>query len=172
MADPASDSVTHSFGSFQASTPTREENERRVCDLLDDVARGENVATAMFEAVVTIQRGRQDRVSAGPIDLEQRGRLLTASVRAQAASATHLPTDYDRASLNTGMWAIAYQITMWAESLDKTLLRNPDDVLDFDEGARIFQNELENIILRENKAGRVRKRLTLNPPSQTPAHSI
>ena len=144
----------------------------RCLALLDSAARGENVATAMFEAVVAIQRGRQDRATAGPIDLEQRGRLLTASVRAQTGAATHLPADYDRASLNIGMWAIAYQITMWAESLDKTSLRNPDDVLDFHEGARIFQNELENIVLRENKAGRVRKRLTLNPPSQTPAHSI
>jgi hypothetical protein len=70
------------------------------------------------------------------------------------------------------MCATAYQITMWAESLDETSRRMPDDVLDFDEGARIFQNELENIILRENMAGRVRKRLTLNLPSQTPAHSI
>jgi hypothetical protein len=172
MADPASDSVTHSFGSFQASTPTREENARRVCDLLEAAARGENVATAMFEAVVTIQRGRQDRATTGPIDPEQRGRLLTASMRAQTGAATHLPTDYDRASLNIGMWAMAYQITMWAESLDATSRRNSDDVLDFNEGARILQNELENIILRENKAGRVRKRLTLNPPSQTPAHSI
>jgi hypothetical protein len=144
----------------------------RCLALLDVAARGENIATAMFEAVVTIQRGRQDRVTAGPINLEQRGLLLTASVRAQTGAAAHLPTDYDRASLNNGMWAMAYQITMWAESLDTTSFRNPDDVLDFHEGAHVFQNELENIILRENKAGRARKRLTLNPPSQTPAHSI
>src|SRR5712664_1684176 len=129
----------------------------RCLALLDAAARGENVATAVFEAVVTIQRGRQDRATAGPIDLEQRGRLLTASVRAQAGATKHLPSDYGRASLNTGMWAMAYQITMWAETLDKTSLRNPDDVLDFHDSARIFQNELENIILRENKAGRVRK---------------
>ena len=143
----------------------------RCLALLEAAARGENVATAMFEAVVTIQRGRQDRVTAGPIDLEQRGLLLTASVRAQTGAATHLPTDYDRASLNTGMWAMAYQVAMWEESLDTTSRRNPDDVLDFHDGARIFQNELENIMLREKKAERVRKRLTLDQSSQTPAHS-
>jgi hypothetical protein len=151
---------------------TASSSVERCLALLDATARGDNVATALFEAVVTIQRGRQDRVTAGPIDLEQRGRLLTASVRAQTSAATHLPTDYDRASLNTGMWAMAYQITMWAESIERTSSRKPDDVLDFHEGARIFQNELENIILRENKAARVRKRLTLNLPSQTLAHSI
>jgi hypothetical protein len=56
-------------------------------------------------------------------------------------------------------------------SLEKTSLRNPDDVLDFDEGARIFQNELENIIHREAKAERARKRLTLDLPSQTSTSS-
>jgi hypothetical protein len=144
----------------------------RCLALLDAAARGENIATAMLEAVVAIQRGRQDRVTAGPIDLEQRGRLLTAAVRAQAGATKHLPSDYDRVSLDAGMGAIAYQITMWAESLEKTSRRMPDDVLDFHEGARIFQNELENITLRENRAGRVRKRPTLDLPSQTPAHSI
>jgi|SRR5712664_3579036 len=144
----------------------------RCLALLDAAARGENVATALFDAVATIQRGRQGRATAGPIDLEQRGRLLTALVRAQAGATKHLPSDYGRASLNTGMCATAYKITMWAESLDETSRRMPDDVLDFHEGARIFQNELENIILRENMAGRVRKRLTPNEPSQTPAHSI
>jgi hypothetical protein len=140
---------------------------------LNAAARGENVATALFDAVVTIQRGgRQDRATAGPIDLEQRGMLLTASVRAQAGATKHLPSDYDRASLNTGMWAMAYQITMWAESIEKTSLRNPDDVLDFHDSVRIFQNELENIMLREKNAERTRNRLTLNLPSQTPAHSI
>jgi hypothetical protein len=144
----------------------------RCLALLNAAARGENTATALFEAIVMIQRGREDRVTAGPINLEQRGRLLTASVRAQAGATKHLSSDYDRASLNVGMWAMAYQITMWAESIEKTSLRDPDDVPDFHDSARIFQNELENIILRENKAGRVRKRLTLNPPPLTPAHSI
>jgi hypothetical protein len=144
----------------------------RCIALLDAVARGENVAAALFDAVVTIQRGCQDRATAGPLDLEQRGRLLTASVRAQAGATVHLPSDYGRASLNTGMWALAYQITMWAESLDKTSIRMPDDVLDFNEGARVFQNDLENIVLREKKAERARSRLALNLPSQTPACSF
>jgi hypothetical protein len=128
--------------------------------LLGSVAAGENVAAAMFEAVVAIRRGSLDRVTTGPITLEQRGRLLTASVQASAGARTHLPTDYDRARLNIGMWAVAYQITMWAEPLAKTSLRMPDDVLDFDEGACIFQNELENIVLREKETERTRKRLT------------
>jgi hypothetical protein len=144
----------------------------RCLALLNAAARGENTATALFEAVVMIQRGREDRVTAGPINLEQRGRLLTASVRAQAGATEHLPNDYGRASLNTGMWAMAYQITMWAESIEKTSLRHPDDVLDFHDSARIFQNELENIILREKKAERTRKRLALNPPSQARVYSI
>jgi hypothetical protein len=143
----------------------------RCLALLNAAARGENIATAMFEAVVTIQRGRQDRVTTGPIDLEQRGRLLTASVRAQTAAATHLPSDYNRASLNTGMWAIAYQITMWAESLGKTSRRHPSDVLDFSDSAHIFQNELENIILRENKAARVLERPRLTLTSRAPVHA-
>jgi hypothetical protein len=128
----------------------------------------------MFEAVVTIQRGRQDRATDGPIDLEQRGRLLTASVRAREGAAKHLPSDYGRASLNIGMWAIAYEIAMWEESLDKTSRRNPDDVLDFHDGARIFQNELENIMLREKSAERTRNRLSLNLhlPSHSPASSL
>jgi hypothetical protein len=144
----------------------------RCLALLDAAARGENVASAMFEALVTIRRGREDRVTDGPIDLEQRGRLLTASVRAQEGAAKHLPTDYDRASLNTGMWALAYQITMWAESLDKTSRRKPDDVLDFHDSARILQNELENIVLREKIAARARSRLALNLPSHVPVYNV
>ncbi len=144
----------------------------RCVELLDAAARGENIATAMFEAVATIQRGRLDRGIAGPIDLEQRGRLLTASVRAHAKATKHLPIDYDRASLNIGMWAMAYQITMWAESLDKTSRRNPDEVSDFHDGARIFQNELENIVLREKKAERMRDRLIPNGLPLTPVYSF
>jgi len=117
------------------------------------------------------KRGREDRVTDGPINLEQRGMLLTASVRAQMGAATHLP-DYDRASLNAGMWAIAYQITMWAESLDTTSRRKPDDVLDFHDSARIFQNELENIVLREKNAERALSRLALNLPSHVPVYSV
>jgi hypothetical protein len=142
----------------------------RCLALLDAASRGENVAAAMLEAVVTVQRGREDRVTDGPASIEQRGLLLTASVRAQTGVATHLP-HYDRASLNTGMWAIAYQITMWAESLDKTSRRNPDDVLDFHDRARIFQNELENITLREREAERTRDRLAQNPPSHPPVYN-
>jgi hypothetical protein len=159
MADPA----TPPSRITSLASPRCRSSVERCLALLDAAARGENVATALFDAVVTIQRGRQDRVSTGPIDLEQRGRLLTASVRAQAGAAKHLPSDYGRASLNTGMWAMAYQITMWAESLDKTLRRDPDNVLDFNESARIFQNELENIMLREKSAERARKRLPLKP---------
>ncbi|SHH20913.1 hypothetical protein [Bradyrhizobium erythrophlei] len=144
----------------------------RCIALLDTAARGENVATAMFEAVVMIQRGREDRVTDGSIDPEQRGMLLMASVRAQTGAATHLPTDYDRASLNIGMWAMAYQITMWAESLDKTSRRNSDDVLDFHDGARVLQNELENIVLREKIAERARSRLARNLPSHVPVYSV
>jgi hypothetical protein len=144
----------------------------RCLALLDAAARGENVATALFEAVVVIQRGREDRLTAGPIDLEQRGQLLAASVRAQAGAREHLPGYYSRASINAGMWAMAYQIAMWAESADKTSRRMPDDLLDFNEGARIFQNELENISLRENVAGRERKRLAQNLPSHTPIRSV
>jgi hypothetical protein len=70
------------------------------------------------------------------------------------------------------MWATAYQITMWAESLDKTSRRMPDDVLDFNEGARIFQNELENIMLREKIAERARSRFALNLPSHLPVYSV
>src|SRR5258708_7382840 len=114
----------------------------RCLALLHAAARGENVAAAMFEAVVMIQRGREDRVADGPINLEQRGRLLVASVRAQEGAAKHLP-DYGRASLNTGMGALSYQIHMWAESLGMTSVRNPDDVLDFHDSARVLQNELE-----------------------------
>jgi hypothetical protein len=143
----------------------------RCLTLLDAAARGESVAIVMFEAVVTIQRGRRDRATAGAIDLQQRGRLLTATVRARAGGEAYLLGDHDRASLNAGMWAMAYQITMWAESLEKTSRRNPDDILDFDEGARIFQNELENIILRSNKAERVRKLQAL-PKPLSPARSI
>jgi len=143
----------------------------RCLALLDAAARGENTATALFDAVVAIQRGREDRVTDGPINLEQRGMLLTASVRAQMGAATHLP-DYDRASLNAGMWAIAYQITMWAESLDTTSRRKPDDVLDFHDSARIFQNELENIVLREKNAERALSRLALNLPSHVPVYSV
>ena len=151
---------------------SRDENVENVLVLLDAAANGEDAINALFEAVVAIQHGRENRATAGAISLEQRGGLLTALVRAQAGATKQLPNSYDRASLNAGMGALAYQITMWAESLDKTSLRNPDDVLDFDEGARIFQNELENIMLREKKAERVRKRLTLNLPSQSPVYSF
>ncbi|MCU1340462.1 MAG: hypothetical protein JWO19_6043, partial [Bryobacterales bacterium] len=113
----------------------------------------------------------EDRVTDGPINLEQRGRLLTASVRAQEGVAEHLP-DYGRASLNTGMWALAYEIHLWAESLDKTARRNPDDVLDFHDSACVFQNELENIVLREKIAERARSRLALNLPSHVPVYSV
>jgi hypothetical protein len=134
-----------------------EKDVERVLRLLDEVAKGENVADALFDAVVAIQRGCQDRATAGAIDLQQRDRLLTASVRGRAGAGSYLPNDYARASLNAGMWAMAYQVTMWAESLEATSHRNPDDVLDFDEGARIFQNELQIIILRCNKANRMRR---------------
>jgi hypothetical protein len=120
--------------------------------------RGEDVAASLFEAVVAIQNGRRNRATAGSIDLEQRGRLLTASVRARAGAALHLPASYPRAALNAGMWAIAYQVAMWAESTEKTRCRAPCDVLDFDDGAQIFRNELENLVLRGRtqlrKAGR------------------
>jgi hypothetical protein len=129
----------------------------RCLALLDAAARGENVATALFEAVVMIQRGREDRVTDGPIGPEQRGTLLAASVRAQAAATKQLPNGYDRASLNAGMGALAYQIHMWAESPERTSRRNQDSVLDFHGDARIFQNELHNIRLSEQKAERAQK---------------
>jgi hypothetical protein len=171
MADPATYSP---FRIASVASPPCRSSVERCLALLDAAARGEDVATAMFEAVVIIQRGRQDRTTDGPIDLEQRGRLLTASVRAREGAAKHLPSDYSRASLNTGMWATAYEVFMWEEGLDKTSRRMPDDVLDFHEGARIFQNELENIMLRENRAERTRNRpsLNLHLPSQSPAYSF
>ena len=143
----------------------------RVLALLNAAASGKSVANALFEAVVAIQRGCKDRATAGSIDLQQRGRLLTAWVSGWAGAETYLQSDCSRASFNSGGCALAYQITMWAESLEETSRRNPDDVLDYDEGARIFQNELQNIILRSNKAERVRE-LRARPNPLSPAHSV
>jgi hypothetical protein len=61
---------------------------------------------------------------------------------------------------------------MWAESLDTTSLRNPDDVLDFHDSARVLENELENIVLREKIAERARSRLALNLPSHVPVYNF
>jgi hypothetical protein len=130
---------------------------KRVSALLDAAARGENVATALFEAVVAIQRGREDRATAGTIGLEQRGTVLRALVRAHAGATKHLPCRYARLALNAGASALAYQIHMWAESLERTSRRNQDSVLDFHADARIFQNELQNISLSEQKAERAQK---------------
>jgi hypothetical protein len=135
------------------------------CAILFEAAgRGGNVANALFEAVVAIQRGGEGRAVSGSIDLAQRHRLLTASVRAQWAAAEHLPIEYDRSSLNAGMCALAYQITIWAESVEQTSRRKPDDLLDIRDATTVFQNELENIVLRERMAGRARQ---LDPASQT-----
>lgn len=129
--------------------------------LLNEAAEGEDAASALFEAVVAIQNGQHNRSVTGSIDLEQRGRLLTASVEARAGAALHFPASYDRAALNAGMAAIAYQITMWAESTEKTRRRAPHDVLDFDDGAQIFRNELENLVLQERTQMREAVRSTM-----------
>jgi hypothetical protein len=129
--------------------------------LLGAVARGEDVASNLFSAVAIIRHGRQNRGTAGRINREQRGRLNVASVAAQQGAKAHLPVEYDRASLNVGLWAVAYQIMIWAESSETTASRDPDDVLDFDEVARFFQNEMENIALYESTAARAQRRRSL-----------
>jgi hypothetical protein len=137
-----------------------DENVEKVLALLEAAARGENVAFHLFEAVVAIQRGREERVAAGAISLEQRGRLLLALTRARVGAAAHLPDSYARAALNTGMAAMAYQIFMWTERPETTARRDPHDVLDFHDDARIFQNEIQNIGLLKRKAERAQNRAT------------
>jgi hypothetical protein len=141
---------------------------QRCCALLDAAARGEDTAAALLQAVVTIQRGCQSRAANGQINREQRRLLNLFSVRAKAGAATHLPIDYDRTALSAGMWAVAYEVAMWGESVGRTALRDPDDVLVFQDSARIFQNELENIVLLGQIAERMRGRnTTLNLPGKS-----
>jgi hypothetical protein len=149
-----------SDGTHPVAAPLSDGSVAQCLALLYAVARGEDVANNLFSAVTIIRHGRQNRDTAGRINLEQKNLLNVASVAAQQGAKIHLPVECERASLNVGLGVMAYQIAIWAESIEKTARRNPDDVLDFDEGARVFQNELENIGLRESMAARARKRLS------------
>jgi hypothetical protein len=135
----------------------RQQDVEAVLSLLDRSARGENLAASLFEAMAAIAQCSHEREKNGPINLEQRGRLLPALVRAHTSATQQLLRSFDRAVINEGMVAVSYQIHMWAEGLDVTSRRNANHVLDVHDRAEILRNELRNLMLREQIADRAQK---------------
>jgi hypothetical protein len=145
---------------FSELETKRQRDVETVIVLFDRAARGEDVASALFEALTVIARCCDEREQNGSIDLDQRHQLSLALVRAHASATQFLPAGYDRSLINAGFAAVSYQIHMWAESMEKTSRRDPDDVLDFHAVARMFRNDLHNTVLREQKDARRQKRTT------------
>lgn len=111
-------------------------------------------ASSIYQAVAIIRRANRDRKDCGSLNLEFRGRLLTALVDAKMGAQLNLPVFFARRSLDIGFCALAYQIAMWSEDLEKTSRRLKDDVTVLNIDAQIFENEIHNLWLLEQKSAR------------------
>lgn len=114
--------------------------------LLERVTRSDNVACALYEALVQLEQNCEGREGQGSVTLEQRGKLLSALVRAHACATRCLPADYAQLSINAGMAAAACQIQMWAENPHKASRRKADEVRDIHDRARAFREDIRERI--------------------------
>lgn len=133
------------------SQSSREADLRyRLCclsDCLQRAARGVDTAWNLsnaFEMVDSHFRGKNGRISSA-----QRDELLADIVRASITVPAHLPKSYSRDQIDAGMQALAGQVMIWAEPVQRTEQRSRHALCDLNAYARMFRNDLHNISLIE-----------------------
>jgi hypothetical protein len=119
---------------------------------LEQAARGGDTAWALSNAMESVAHHYRAKSEAAKrrhcrISLAQRDELLAAVVRAQLSAIEHLPTSYRREQIDAGMQALAGQVMVWAETLERSTQRKQHALADLDAYARMFRNDLHNISL-------------------------
>jgi hypothetical protein len=112
---------------------------------LEQAARGDDTAWALSNAMESV--ANHYRTKSRKITPEQRDQLLLVVVRAQLGAIEHLPTPYRREQIDAGMQALAGQVMLWAETLERSAQRKQHALADLDAYARMFRNDLHNISL-------------------------
>jgi hypothetical protein len=123
----------------------------RVETIIDDLGRvaagvdaGWNLSGAMASIAAHYRHPQ-----APPITEDQRDRLLIAVVQAQLGADEDLPETVQRSDIELGMWALAAQVTIWAEPRQRVLQRSSALLADVDARARILQNCAHNVSLAQ-----------------------
>lgn len=147
-----------SDGEFTGEVPASPSSELQdhqyavdfIASLLNQAARGEEMAWAFSSAMASIMCPRRRKVS---LAVEERDRLLRSLLWAHATAAARLPAGYDRTQLNAGFAALANIIAAWAESDELDRNKRLDR---WNDGARarILRNDLHNFSLIEEIADR------------------
>jgi hypothetical protein len=135
---------------FDPARQTRAESDLAfrvgmVLDRLERAARGDNPAYEMSSAMASVDSATRG----GPISIEQRDELLSVAGRAHLGAIRHLPEPYSREQIAVGMKALAGQVTMWAETRERSAQRPSHVRADINAYARMFRNDLHNISLVE-----------------------
>ena len=89
------------------------------------------------------------RVVLPSISAAQRDELLAMIVRAQIAVVEQRPRWCTADLIDGGMQALAGQVILWAETLERTAQRCSHAVSDIHAFARMHRNDLHNISLRQ-----------------------
>lgn len=148
---------------FIGDSPMREENERAdrvqiICDLLAQVARGDDTTAWALSTALEIVDGHSRNPDRVPISAGQRDRLLMAVVRAHVAAVDFLASWFDQRNVDRGMKALVGQVLLWAETGERSMLRDCDRVADLHACARIFRNHMHNLSLAKEIAIRAHQR--------------
>jgi hypothetical protein len=128
----------------------RDDHVEYVLHNLEQAARGDDTAFALSNAMESVADHHRGKSEAAKrlhcrISSAQRDELLSAVVRAQLAAIKHLPESYPREQINVGMQALASQVVVWA--CERSAQRAPHALADIDAYARMFRNDLHNIVL-------------------------
>jgi len=132
------------------SKQTRAERDRDgyvgyVLHHLEQAVSGEDVAWALSNAMESV--ANHYRAKFCEITAKQRDELLAGVIRAQLSAIENLPTSYRREQIDAGMQALAGQVMVWAETLERSTQRKQHALADLDAYARMFRNDLHNISL-------------------------
>jgi signal transduction histidine kinase len=147
---------------FSPDPPSWEEIEfdytiESILGLLNQAARGENLAWALSSAMSSIMSRCGRRNAPRPND-RQRDRLLAAITAAYLTADRTLPPLSRRSRIFVGMEALAGIVAYWAAADEQRATWLRDAYSDMYAYARIFRNELHNLSLAEEIEERAEKR--------------
>jgi hypothetical protein len=127
-----------------------------VLDMLDQAARGVDVAWSLSNVFETVDR--LFLKSNSKITARQRDGLLSTHRSCSDGADEYLPQSYRRQQIEKGMKSLAAQVVIWAETPQRTAKRAQHSVTDTRAFARMFRNDLHNISLCEEIDQRARQR--------------
>lgn len=124
------------------------------CELLESAADKGFSADALFYAMKEIEKRARDKKRT-PLTKDCRDRMLAAVMSLEQAAIDCLSEPCSEASITSGFEALTSQIHICGGSLDRKPNRSSDHLKDIFAYAKMFRNNIENVMLSGQVCARV-----------------